>query len=124
MHIIRQCEWALADRLVTPEPIFLNRRQLLAGAGFLGLGAGLERLRLQSRQARQDRRLTPRRASGLCRCRTAGDAGSAQHDLQQFLRILDQQADLRLAEQLKTRPWDIAIDGAVEKPFTIGFEDS
>ena len=28
-----------------------------------------------------------------------------------------------LAQQLKVRPWDIAIEGEVDKPFTIGIDD-
>ena len=124
MHIIRKCEWALADRLVTPEPIFVNRRQLLAGAGFLGLGAGLGRLRpaVAASATGSSPYPAPRNLA-------YADAGrpvtpeALNTTYNNFYEFSTNKRIFELAEQLKTRPWDIAIDGAVEKPFTIGFED-
>jgi methionine sulfoxide reductase catalytic subunit len=125
MHIIRKSDWALADRLVTPEPIFLNRRQLLVGAGYLGLGAGI------------GRGLRPAAAAGAGgsspypapRNPAFADAGrpvtpeALNTTYNNFYEFSTNKRIFELAEQLKTRPWDIVIDGEVEKPFTIGFED-
>ena len=44
-------------------------------------------------------------------------------DLQQFLRIRLRQVDLGRAQALKLRPWTVKIDGMVEKPITIDFDD-
>ena len=39
MYNITPPEWALPERLATPEHVFLNRRQWLAGAGLLATTA-------------------------------------------------------------------------------------
>src|SRR5262245_41823116 len=118
MRIIRKRDWALADRLVTPEPVFLSRRHLLVGAGFIGIGAALGS--------------HPALAAGSYpapRNPAFADAGrpvtpeALNTTYNNFYEFSTNKRIFELAEQLKTRPWDIAIDGEVEKPFTIGFED-
>jgi sulfoxide reductase catalytic subunit YedY len=123
MRIIRKRDWALADRLVTPEPVFVSRRQLLVGAGFIGIGAGLG--------------LHPAVAAGAAgsspypapRNPAYADAGrpvtpeALNTTYNNFYEFSTNKRIFELAEQLKTKPWDIAVDGEVEKPFTIGFED-
>src|SRR3954451_13238884 len=39
MQIIGKKGWELPQRLVTPQSVFLSRRQFVADAGLLGLGA-------------------------------------------------------------------------------------
>ena len=41
MHIMRRRGWELPERMVTPEPLVLNRRGALAGAGLLASLAAL-----------------------------------------------------------------------------------
>jgi methionine sulfoxide reductase catalytic subunit len=125
MQIIRKSAWALADRLVTPEQVFMNRRQLLVGAGFLGIGAGLG-LGLNPARATDSARSSPYPAP---RNPAFADAGrpvtpeALNTTYNNFYEFSTNKRIFELAEQLKTRPWDIAIDGEVEKPFTIGFDD-
>jgi methionine sulfoxide reductase catalytic subunit len=125
MHITRKSDWALADSVVTPEPIFLNRRQLLVGAGFLGIGAGLG---LGPRPALAAGAAGPSPYPGP-RNPAYADAGrpvtpeALNTAYNNFYEFSTDKRIFELAEQLKTRPWDIAIDGEVEKPFTIGIDD-
>src|SRR5262245_15646127 len=125
MQIIRKNGWAVADRLVTPEPVFLNRRQLLVGAGFLGIGAGLG-LGLHPSPAAENAGPSPYPAP---RNPAYADAGrpvtpeALNTTYNNFYEFSTNKRIFELAEQLKTRPWNIAIDGEVEKPFTIGFDD-
>ena len=44
MRNITPPSWALPERLVTPEKVFLNRRQWLAGAGLLAASTALPRI--------------------------------------------------------------------------------
>jgi len=125
MQIIRKSDWALPERLVTPEAVFLSRRQWLAGAGLLGIGASL------------GLSLHPARAAGSAatplypapRNPAYADAGrpvtpeALNTTYNNFYEFSTNKRIFELAERLKTRPWDIAIDGEVEKPFTIGFDD-
>jgi sulfoxide reductase catalytic subunit YedY len=124
MHIIRKKGWELPERLVTPQSVFCSRRQFVAAAGLLGLGAALAPGMPPSGAAAAEGSLYP-----APRNPAYGDAGRpvTPEDLNttynNFYEFSTNKRIFELAEQLKTRPWDIAVDGEVEKPFTIGFED-
>src|SRR5262245_6126013 len=120
MHIIRKKSWELPEGLVSPEPLFFTRRQIVAGAGLIGISAAL--------------RLHPAGAAGsppypAPRNPAFADAGrpvtpeALNTTYNNFYEFSTNKRIFELAEQLKTRPWDIAIGGEVEKPFTIGFDD-
>jgi len=111
--------WALPEREVTPEHIFLNRRQWLAGATALaGLAAA-------PAWAAPGDPWTPAPATNpdhadAGRAITPEDVNSTYNNFYEFgshKRIHD------AAQMLPTDPWSLAIDGLVERPFTIAFED-
>ena len=125
MQIIRKKSWELPESRVTPQSLFFNRRDFVAGAGLLGLGATVGLVAGQPRAAAAEAPpLYP-----APRNPAYGDAGRpvTPEDLNttynNFYEFSTNKRIFELAEQLKTRPWDIAIAGEVEKPFTIGFED-
>lgn len=126
VHIIRRPSWWIAESLATPQSVYLNRRHLLRNMGIAGLGlAATAVLPPVARAAAEgpgadlypaerneafvlDRELTPK------------DVSSRYNN---FYEFGSHKQIWRAAQALQTQPWDITIDGLVDKPFTIGFED-
>ena len=127
MQIIRKKGWELPQRLVTPQSVFFSRRQFVAGAGLLGLGAaaGLAVPPSPSRAAgaEQPSPYPARRNPAFADAGRPVTPEALNTTYNNFYEFSTNKRIFELAEQLKIRPWDIAIDGEVEKPFTIGFED-
>ncbi len=122
--IHRSPSWMIPDALATPESAFLNRRTLLAAMG-LGLavaGAGWpQRAGAQDGDPTAD--LYPAKkneAYKLDRDLTPEDINANYNN---FYEYGTQKEIAAAAQALKTRPWDIEIDGLVEKPFTVAFDD-
>jgi len=116
MLIRQRRAWDLPASAITPEDVFVNRRHLLAGATGLALAAGLPR---QAKAAatypaplnpayKIDRELTPEKLTS---------------NFNNFYEYGTSKRIASAAQSLKTDPWTIRIDGLVEKPFSIGFED-
>ncbi|EKF18035.1 protein-methionine-sulfoxide reductase catalytic subunit MsrP [Nitratireductor pacificus] len=124
--IHRRPRWALAESQSTPEAAFEGRRALLKG---LGVVAGAAVLPPSGRA--QDGGDAAARTAGLYpasrnaaytidRPLTPEEVSSAYNN---FYEFGSHKQIARAAQALATHPWDIAIDGLVEKPLTIGFED-
>lgn len=127
MLIRRSKSWALPERVATPESVYLNRRNLLAAMG-LGLGTGLIPGLAAAKwapesdptfslypaprnpaYAKVERPLTPEKLA-----RTYNN----------FYEFGTQKTIWPTAEdRLKLRPWTVTIDGLVEKPLTLDFDD-
>lgn len=90
---------------VTPEHMFLNRRQIMAGAGGL-LGAGLIGGGVHAQQA-----LQPNSWEEITTYNNYYEFGTGKDD------------PARNAHTLTTSPWAIEIDGLVDNPGTYSFED-
>ncbi|HTV33386.1 MAG TPA: protein-methionine-sulfoxide reductase catalytic subunit MsrP [Methylocella sp.] len=123
MLIRRRKGWEIADREATPEEIFFKRRAFLKGAAAFPLAAGLAPMALADSfsdptglfypAARNDKfvldhEVTPERVNA--NYNNFYEFGGSKH-------IGD------AAEALKTRPWTIKIDGLVENPQEIGFDE-
>ena len=118
MNIIRRHAWNLAERFVTPESIYMNRRHFMA-AGAVG-AAGLL-LPSQGWAA-----ANPYPATGNPKFKDAGRPITDEAHATTFNNFYEFGASKRistLAEALVTQPWSIAIDGLVEKPFNLDFDD-
>ncbi|QIG46409.1 protein-methionine-sulfoxide reductase catalytic subunit MsrP [Nordella sp. HKS 07] len=121
MLIKRKIGWELPERLVTPEPIFLNRRALLAGLAGAAM-AGFTDNALADSDPSQGLYPAPRNPAFK-------DAGRAVTDekyntnYNNFYEFGTSKTIASEAENLRIRPWEIAVDGEVEKPFTIGIDD-
>jgi sulfoxide reductase catalytic subunit YedY len=121
MLIKRKFGWEIPESRVTPEALFLSRRSLLAGiAGAAAAVAGVPAL------AEDDpsRGLYPAKLNPAYK-----DAGRAVTDekynvnYNNFYEFGTSKGIAAEAEHLRIRPWEIAIDGEVDKPFSIGIDD-
>jgi sulfoxide reductase catalytic subunit YedY len=91
---------------VTPKGVYLNRRQLMAGAGGL-LGAGVLGGKAQAQDA-WDLTLT------------SYEDATSYNNFYEF--GTDKGDPARHAHQMTTAPWSVVIDGLVDNPGTYSFE--
>ena len=121
MLIKRRFGWEISESEVTPEAVFWNRRTVLAGfagaamAGFSGraFAAG------DPSQGLYPAPLNP----------AYKDAGRAITDekyninYNNFYEFGTSKGIASEAEKLRIRPWEIAVEGEIDKPFVIGIDD-
>ena len=117
--------WDMSENLATPESAFLNRRQLIQAAGLGALSIGASGLLPSAAFAESDPTadLYPAKrneAFTLDRDLTPEDVNSKYNNFYEFGSHKQIHSK---AQALKIRPWEILIDGLVEKPITIGFDD-
>ena len=115
MRIIGRRGWEIPERLVTPEAMVMNRRGLLGGAAAMTLAG----------------------SAGMA---AAGSAGAAEPDpkypagrpltlekdattYNNYYEFSESKNLWRAAQALKMSPWSISIEGMVQKPRTLGFDD-
>ncbi|MDE1172600.1 MAG: protein-methionine-sulfoxide reductase catalytic subunit MsrP [Parvibaculaceae bacterium] len=126
--------WEIPEREATPEHLFLNRRGLLKSAGLVAAGASALSFGAAGSAfadgamegidpADKTLGLYPARrnpAFALDRAVTPEALTSKYNNFYEFgssKSIYDE------AQNLKTRPWEITIDGEVDKTITIGIDD-
>lgn len=122
MLIKRRPGWELPESQATPEHIAMNRRAFLGGSA--GLIAGITLPQIAAAQGADptlDLYPAKRNASyTLDRPVTDEELAANYNNFYEFGMSKDV---VSAAKKLPTRPWNIAIDGMVEKPFEIGFDD-
>jgi len=138
MRYLRRPRWAISENRVTPEPVFWNRRRVLAAGGGL-TAAGL----IGSSLIGKGMAPTPARAAAANSIGTPGapftpapstnpayaDAGRAVTPLEvnstynNFYEFGSHKQIHKAAEALETEGWTIKIDGEVEAPFEIAVGD-
>ena len=126
VSIHRRPSWAIAESLATPEAAYLNRRSLLQAMGIGAVSvAGLARATRGRTGAgrRPDRRsLSGQEERGLhARPPLTPEEINAHYN--NFYEYGTQKEIAEAAQQLVIRPWEIAIDGLVEQPMTLAFDD-
>ncbi|HEY6434313.1 MAG TPA: protein-methionine-sulfoxide reductase catalytic subunit MsrP [Acetobacteraceae bacterium] len=117
MNIIHRRGWELPESLVTPEPVAVNRRSVLAGAA-LSVAGGL----LLPGAARADGAMAPpvdeKYKPG--RAVTPEKAATTYNNYYEF----SEDKDLwEAAQKMTVSPWSVQIDGLVKTPRTIAYED-
>ena len=121
MLVKRRKGWEIPESKVTPEHLFLNRRQVLgaaAGAATL-LAAGPSYAEDDPSSGLYPAKLNPK----------FGDAGrpvteeSYNTKFNNYYEFGTSKRIASAAEALPIRPWTIVIDGEVEKPMTLGIDD-
>jgi len=126
MRIIRKNGWELPERLVTDEAVFLNRRRFLQGGGAMAgaalAGGGFSAAALSAEEDPSAGLYpVPRNPEyQVSRPITPEETATTYNNFYEFgshKRISS------AAQALPIRPWEIAIEGAVEKPFTIGIDE-
>jgi methionine sulfoxide reductase catalytic subunit len=112
--------WTISGRCATPEDVFLQRRDVLKtfGMGALALGAFTSLTGIAHADGfypakrndafKLDRDITPEEING---------AYNNFYEFGSHKQIAD------AAQSLVTSPWEIAIGGEVEEPFTMAFEE-
>ena len=119
--------WSIPEREATPETVFLNRRQIIASMG-TGLALGGLGMLGSARPAWANTQdpsadLYPvkrNEAYTLDRPITPESVNAAYNN---FYEFGSHKQIARAAQSLKIRPWEIKIDGQVEKPITISIDD-
>ncbi len=118
--------WEIPERMATPETVYFNRRQFVAalGAGAAATtGFGLSPARAAA---------APDPSAGLYPVDTNPlfkDPGrpvtpkEINITYNNFYEFGTSKSISSAAEALQVRPWEIKIDGEVEKPFTIAIDD-
>ncbi|MGH9666602.1 MAG: protein-methionine-sulfoxide reductase catalytic subunit MsrP, partial [Bryobacteraceae bacterium] len=110
--------WHIPEREATPESVALNRRQILAAAGFLGL-AGLVRAATEGQSlypAKRNPEFT------LDRAVTPEWAATGYNNFYEF-NAEDKEAVRNEVGKFVIHPWQIQIAGLVNKPKTLDFDD-
>ncbi|MFW6115828.1 MAG: molybdopterin-dependent oxidoreductase, partial [Chloroflexota bacterium] len=121
---------------ITPQRVYFNRRQLIAGAGSLALASLLgacsgESGREPDGQSRPPASGTPP-ATGTSPDPTAvarrlQDQLTPKEDVTGYINFyeftLSKTNVARLASDFQTSPWDVEVGGLVHKPRTFALED-
>jgi sulfoxide reductase catalytic subunit YedY len=125
MWVKQQRGWEIPERDATPEAVFHNRRALIKAMGMGALvaasGGGFATAAFADTDptaglypAKRDPRYT------LDRPITPEKLSTTYNNFYEFTSDKDV---YEYSNSLKVRPWTITIDGMVEKPFTLGFDD-
>lgn len=117
--------WAIDESCATPEDAYLNRRTILAGMGLGGIAAAAMTMMPGIARSATDPTAdlypaTRNEAFKLDRDLTPEEINGAYNNFYEFGSHKNIAA---AAQNLVIRPWDIEIDGMVEKPMTIAFDD-
>lgn len=126
MHVIRRRGWELPESAATPEPIYLNRRALMAAAAGTAAGALMPRMAVAQRVADlpdPSAALYPAKRNqkyALDRPLTDEKVNGAYNNFYEFGTSKNIVAP---AQALKIRPWTVKIDGMVETPREVGIDD-
>jgi sulfoxide reductase catalytic subunit YedY len=107
---------------VTPEPLYVSRRELMVGAAALLLAGGAaESEAATPPPAGAPLKATPNPAYRVAESPTKMDAATTYNNFYEFGTNKDDPA--RLAGSLKPRPWHVQVDGLCAKPKTFDIEE-
>jgi sulfoxide reductase catalytic subunit YedY len=122
MHLMRRRGWELPEHAATPEHLFLDRRALL-GAGAVLAAAAISRNARAEEPADPSASLYPmKRNEKYVLDRPITDA-TVNGSYNNFFEFGSSKLIAKPAQALEIRPWTVKIDGMVEKPREIGFDD-
>jgi len=132
MNIIRRRGWEMPESQATPEHLFFNRRAFLNVAARAGAAAGAAATGLAPTLAVAQRVTdTPiptldlypgKRNEKYTLDRPITDE-KINGNYNNFYEFGSSKNIAAAAQALKIRPWNVKIDGMVEKPFEIGIDD-
>lgn len=120
MLIRNRKAWAMPERDATPEAVFLNRRSLLAGSTAVALGA---RFGMGGARADTPAGLYPAKRNESYSLDRPITPEADNTNYNNYYEYGTSKHVAEAAAQLKTTPWTVTIDGLVDKPRDIGFED-
>ncbi len=119
--LIRRIQgWEIPESEATEEDVFLNRRQFMKGG--LGLAAGIGLAATLPGAARAALPYpAPRNPRYVLDRPVTDEAVNTSYN--NFYEFGSHKRIASAAQKLRVSPWDIRIDGLVEKEMTLGFED-
>jgi sulfoxide reductase catalytic subunit YedY len=136
MPIRRKRGWELPESAATPEDVWLNRRRILQA---LGVGGAILGAPLALRMGTSDKAPATHGRAATPDDPSAGLYPVARNVRYALDRLLSAESDVisynnfyefgshksiaGAAQALRIRPWQIAIDGLVEKPITLDIDD-
>lgn len=121
MPIVRRKGWEIPERFVTPESIYLNRRQVLAAGGFGAAAAMMPGVARAETDPSAGLYPAQRNARYTVERPVTKEAISTNYN--NFYEFGSHKRIAEEAEALPIRPWEIAIDGLVEKEMKLGIDD-
>ena len=126
MQILRRRGWELPDSEATPEAVFRDRRRLIqaAAAGSIAAAAWPVAARAATPEADPTADLYPgprNEAYTLDRPLTPEEVATTYNNFYEFGS--SKGIWKRARDNLRIRPWTVHLDGDVEKPIEIGFDD-
>src|SRR5688572_20815570 len=110
----------VAPSEITPQSVYLRRRELLAGAASLGLISGLSTL-LPTEAAAAPLKAEPSPLSTTDEAKTSLADITSYNNFYEF--GTDKADPKRYAHTLTTSPWKVKIDGLVDKPAEYDLDD-
>jgi sulfoxide reductase catalytic subunit YedY len=137
MLIKRKRGWEISENQAAPESVF-NRRNLLIGGGVAVAAGAVGALALFNQGsmtipaqaaapgpagADPSRGLYPATANSKYLVDRPVTPEAITSTYNNFYEYGEDKSVYRKAGQLRIRPWEVKIDGLVEKPFTIAFDD-
>jgi sulfoxide reductase catalytic subunit YedY len=123
MHVIHRRGWELPERDATPERLFFDRRQFVAGTAALALSASAARAQRIADLPDPSASLYPaKRNEGFALDRPITDEAITT-TYNNYYEFGSAKTIARAAQALPVRPWTVKIDGLVEKPIEIGIDD-
>jgi len=126
MPVIRRRSWDVPESLATPEHLFLDRRRFLAATGAAAAAATAPGLALAQRVADlpdPTASLYPVKRNEKYVLDRPLTEESINANYNNFYEFGSTKEIARAAQALPLRPWTIKIDGLVDKPMELGFDD-
>ena len=122
--------WSVAEREVTPEHVFLNRRAFVTRSVALGsfavaggVWASLPEAALAAAESDPSAALYPAKRNPAYTIEGEVTPEVANTNYNNFYEFSTSKHLAAEAEALKTRPWSVAFDGLVDKPREVAIDD-
>jgi sulfoxide reductase catalytic subunit YedY len=116
--------WALPERLATPEQAFLDRRAFIAGAGSIAAAGALPDFSHAAvNDADPTSDLYPAKRNPKYKIPFELTPEEVNSTYNNFYEFGSHKKIYEAAQALPIRPWEVMIDGEVEKPFKIGIDE-
>ena len=123
MNILSRRSWELPEREATPEHVFLNRRQILAGmvgaGALMGTGIGVRPVFAEEDPSAGLYPVPRNGAFALDRPLTDENVASSYNN---FYEFGSHKQIASAAQKLKIRPWTVTLDGLIDNPQVVDID--
>ncbi|WP_310619034.1 protein-methionine-sulfoxide reductase catalytic subunit MsrP [Flexibacterium corallicola] len=127
MNQIHPRSWELPEREVTPEDVFMNRRGILKSLGFLGaatlIANAAPTIALAATTDQLGQSLYPAKRNTDFTVKRPMTPESVSSIYNNFYEFGSHKQIYKAAQALQTTPWSIKLDGEVENPQVLEFDD-